>query len=224
MAARPDPLTGAKKALSTARRFTQSVEGTDKSQFAPKVTPSRQTTPIVRAAKTPQVPTTWGGATSDIIAHGGKLPQMHKGGVVPGKPGEEKVVKLEAGEKVTPAKDKKMADEKKDSKKKEGAKSKPLSVKDVLAKDKESKSSKSEPKKKAKYKHTHIEHHADGSHTIRHTPGDGGEEMSYSRPDHAGMMQGLEENLGGGGAPAGGAEEEAAEGEAPAAGAGGPVA
>lgn len=204
-----DPIAGAKKALSTAQNYTKSVEGADTSRFAPKVSQSmaRTTTPVARAAKHPQVPTTWGGATSGIIANGGKLPTMHRGGVVPGKPGEEKVVKLEAGEKVTPAKDKKMADDKKKE-----AKTKSLSVKEVLGKD--SKSKEEKPKSKKKYRHTHIEHHSDGSHTIRHTPAEGGEEMSYSRPDTAGMMSGLQENLGG--AEQSGAEEapEAAAGPA----------
>lgn len=190
MAASTNPLAGAKSAISKANNLTKSVEGTNKSMFAPKSGAlPRVTTPVAKAASKPtNAPSTWGAATRSILNNNGQLPKMHKGGVVPGRPGEEKVVKLEAGEKVTPAKDTKMAEEKK---------AKPLSVKDVLAKDKKSKEEKTSGKKK-KYRHTHIEHHADGSHTIRHTPAEGGEEMSYSRPDTAGMMQGLQDNLGGG--------------------------
>lgn len=209
MAASTNPLAGAIGALSKAKGLTKSVEGTNKSMFAPKsgALSRTATTPVAKAASKPtHAPSTWGAATRSILENNGQLPKMHKGGVVPGKPGEEKVVKLEAGEKVTPAKDTKMAEEKK---------AKPLSVKDVLAKDKKSKEEKTSGKKK-KYRHTHIEHHADGSHTIRHTPAESGEETSYSRPDTAGMMQGLQDNLGGGEQgdqggeepPAGGAPQE----------------
>jgi len=65
----------------------------------------------------------------------------------------------------------------------------------------------SKKKKKPRFKHTHIEHHDDGSHTIRHTPattgpeGKPGEEMSYSRPDMEGLHAGLDENLAGQGEP-----------------------
>lgn len=212
MSASTNPLSGAIGALSKAKGLTKSVEGTDKSMFAPKSgAHPRVTTPVGKAAsKPPRVPSTWGAATRSILENNGQLPKMHKGGVVPGKPGEEKVVKLEAGEKVTPAKDTKMAEDKK---------AKPLSVKDVLAKDKKSKEEKTSGKKK-KYRHTHIEHHTDGSHTIRHTPAEGGEETSYSRPDTAGMMQGLQDNLGGG--EQGGDQDNQGGEEPPAAAAGAP--
>lgn len=60
----------------------------------------------------------------------------------------------------------------------------------------------SKKKKKTRFKHTHIEHHDDGSHTIKHmgAPGEEGkpgEEVSYARPDMEGMHAGLDENLGG---------------------------
>ena len=88
-----------------------------------------------------------------------------------------------------------MAEEKKEEKK-----PKTVKVGDVLAREKsapksESKS-KDSKKKKARMKHTHIEHHADGSHTIRHTPMEGGEEVSYSKPDLDGVHDGLEEHVG----------------------------
>ena len=50
--------------------------------------------------------------------------------------------------------------------------------------------------KKVKHKSTHIEHHDNGTHTMRHTPRDGGPEVSYSVPDLDGVHDGLEENLG----------------------------
>lgn len=75
---------------------------------------------------------------------------------------------------------------------------------DILAKDKPAKpkaedkssSASAGSKKKHKMKHTHIEHHEDGTHTVRHTPAGGGEEMSYSRPDMAGVIQGLQQHVG----------------------------
>lgn len=61
----------------------------------------------------------------------------------------------------------------------------------------ESKGMSKDPKaKKAKHKMTHIEHHPDGSHTVRHTPMGGGEEVSYSKPDLDGVHDGLEEHMG----------------------------
>ena len=68
--------------------------------------------------------------------------------------------------------------------------------------------------KKGKHKHTHIEHHDNGSHTVRHS-GDAGE-TSYSAQDLDAVHDGLEQHVGdpngdegqeqmAGGAPAGGA-------------------
>jgi len=78
-------------------------------------------------------------------------------------------------------------------------KKKSVSVGSVLSKESkpkaESKDSGKSSKKK-KMKHTHIEHHNDGSHTVRHTPMGGGEEMSYSKPDLDGVHDGLEEHVG----------------------------
>ena len=50
------------------------------------------------------------------------------------------------------------------------------------------------PKAKAKHKHTHIEHHDDGSHTVRHS-GDGNE-TSYAAPDLDAVHDGLEQHIG----------------------------
>jgi hypothetical protein len=56
-------------------------------------------------------------------------------------------------------------------------------------------------KKKTKHKETRIEHHPDGSHTVRHIPvSDGtsppGPEVSYAAKDLDGVHDGLEEHLG----------------------------
>lgn len=49
---------------------------------------------------------------------------------------------------------------------------------------------------KKKHKHTHIEHHDDGSHTVRHTPADGGADTSYAAQDLDGVHDGLEHHVG----------------------------
>jgi hypothetical protein len=55
-------------------------------------------------------------------------------------------------------------------------------------------------KKGKKGKHpfhrTVIDHHPDGSHTIKHERRDGGEPVDYARPDLDGVHDGLEEHLG----------------------------
>ena len=81
-----------------------------------------------------------------------------------------------------------------------------------------------------KHKHTHIEHHENGTHTVRHTPVGGGEDTSYAAQDLDGVHDGLEHHVGepngeeaqaqpqdGGGQP--GADMSAGGGAAPAAGA-----
>jgi hypothetical protein len=82
----------------------------------------------------------------------------------------------------------------------EEKKTKTVSVGDVLAKDKapkaESKASPSKTATKKKHRHTHIEHHDDGSHTVRHTPMGGGEEVSYAAPDLDAVHDGLEQHVG----------------------------
>ena len=84
----------------------------------------------------------------------------------------------------------------------ETKKPKTVKVGDVLAKDKtekpkpESKSASKDSKKKTKHKHTHIEHHDDGSHTVRHQPMGGGEEVSYAAPDLDAVHDGLEQHVG----------------------------
>lgn len=78
-------------------------------------------------------------------------------------------------------------------------KKKTVSVGDVLAKDKAPKSD-AKSKGKRKHKHTMIEHHSDGSHTVRHAPMGGGDEVSYAAPDLDAVKSGLDANVGGGSA------------------------
>lgn len=70
--------------------------------------------------------------------------------------------------------------------------------KEKPAKAPEKKSEKKDSKKKKKHGFgaTHIEHHTDGSHTVRHVPEDGGQEVSYAAPDLNGVKAGLDQNLG----------------------------
>jgi hypothetical protein len=51
-------------------------------------------------------------------------------------------------------------------------------------------------KGKAKHKSTSIEHHDDGSHTVRHVPHEGGPELSYAAANLDAVHDGLEEHLG----------------------------
>ena len=78
---------------------------------------------------------------------------------------------------------------------------KTMSVSDIMggkpsAKPKGESKPKSGKDKKTKHKHTHIEHHDDGSHTVRHTPQGGGEEISYAAPDMDAVHDGLEQHVG----------------------------
>lgn len=69
------------------------------------------------------------------------------------------------------------------------------------------------PKKKGKGKpkHTHIEHHANGSHTVRHEMTEGEEPITYAAPDMDAVKAGLDEHVAGAAGP-----EEPPEGEQPA--------
>ncbi len=49
-------------------------------------------------------------------------------------------------------------------------------------------------KKSHKYSHTHVTHHADGSHSIHHEHEDGKSHKDYARGDHDGMMDGMMEH------------------------------
>lgn len=61
--------------------------------------------------------------------------------------------------------------------------------------DKKSKK-KSSKKKSPRFKTTHIEHHHDGSHTVRHASHEGGDDLSYASPDLQGVHAGLDQHLG----------------------------
>jgi hypothetical protein len=73
--------------------------------------------------------------------------------------------------------------------------------------------------KKKKPKHTHIEHHDDGTHTSRHVDAAGKETASYTSSDLDGVHDGLEQHAGeangdaGAGAPGGAPQDPAAGGE-----------
>lgn len=50
-------------------------------------------------------------------------------------------------------------------------------------------------KKHHKYSHTHITHHPDGSHTVKHTHEEGPhKDKDYAVSDHDGMMDGMMEH------------------------------
>lgn len=49
-------------------------------------------------------------------------------------------------------------------------------------------------KKKHPYKSTHVTHHDDGSHSIRHEHEDGVSHKEYARGDHDGLMDGMMEH------------------------------
>jgi hypothetical protein len=56
-------------------------------------------------------------------------------------------------------------------------------------------------KKGHDYGHTTTHHHDDGSHTIKHHhKNDPQKDLEYAVPDHDSMMDGMQSNLGGGGA------------------------
>jgi hypothetical protein len=70
----------------------------------------------------------------------------------------------------------------------------------ALSSEKPKAEHKDKKEKKPKFHHTMIEHHDDGSHTVRHVPHAGGEkppeEVSYAAKDLDGVHDGLEQNLG----------------------------
>jgi hypothetical protein len=46
------------------------------------------------------------------------------------------------------------------------------------------------------FKETNIKHHKDGSHTMHHMHEDPAKDVEHAVPDHAGMMDSMEQNLG----------------------------
>lgn len=165
------------------------------------------------------------------------MPKMHKGGVVK-KDGPHN---LQKGETVLPADEKKAVkvlkskasgvmsaamdedDEPKSEEKKE-------SKKEEKSEGKRKTSDKHNPahedkKPKHNFHRTEIEHHPNGSHTVRHiphppkpstdgSPVEAADSPSYAAPDMASLHQGMDANLGGG--EAGGEPSGAPEGGAPA--------
>lgn len=98
-----------------------------------------------------------------------------------------------------------MAEPEKKETSKEPKEKKGMTAMDILSKDKGEKTPKTpkakESKKRVRMKHTHIEHHYDhegkeAGHTVRHTPLEGGQEVSYASPDLDGVHDGLEEHVG----------------------------
>jgi hypothetical protein len=132
---------------------------------------------------------------------GAEPPKFHKGGTVP----EDGTYDMKKGEVVrTPEQEKKMQEKMKTPSKAEAlmtqdepktpkVESKPK----VDAKESVEKSAGKSNKGKVKHKHTHIEHHDDGSHTVRHTPAGGGDEVSYASPNLQGVHAGLDQHVGG---------------------------
>lgn len=101
------------------------------------------------------------------------LPKLHKGGKVK----KDGAHNLKKGEVVLTEKD-----------------AKKMGVKDGAAeKDGDKKDSKK--KKKHGMKHTHIEHHSNGSHTMK-TMMDDGSEQSSAHPDDASMMEAMQSQMG----------------------------
>lgn len=130
----------------------------------------------------------------------GAVPTMHDGGTVK----KDGLHNLEKGE-VVIAKDK--------VKNMKNAKGLMAGMAEAAEEKSEPKDSKKEEKseKKPAGKHRHkttmIEHHANGSHTVRHIPhpsqdGSPTQEISYAAPDMDALHAGMDENLGGGPAPA----------------------
>lgn len=100
----PNQLDAAKGALAKAKSFTQGVEGTPTSRFAVKAKPADA--PVVAAKAEPTLGSELGAKAKNVSDYA-SAPVMHKGGIVPGEPGEEVPIVAEAGEKVIPAKEEK---------------------------------------------------------------------------------------------------------------------
>jgi hypothetical protein len=72
---------------------------------------------------------------------------------------------------------------------------------------------------KHKFHSTTIKHHKDGSHTVHHHHMNPEHDVEHAVADHDGMMDSMQQNLGGGPQGAGGGEEAMEAGAAPGAGA-----
>ena len=102
-----DPVTAAKAALSGAEKkfpgsMAQAIGVTPAGARAKATTP---TAVAAKPAKTPGEDTAAGLAakSANVKEYMQNVPKMHKGGKVPGKPGEEVPIIAEAGETVIPA-------------------------------------------------------------------------------------------------------------------------
>ena len=103
MATPPNPLEAAKGAMAKANNFTQRVEGTPTSRFAVKAKPAAA--PMAKpAVAAPTLGAELGDKARNVTAYA-DAQKMHKGGIVPGKPGEEVPIIAQAGETITPAAD-----------------------------------------------------------------------------------------------------------------------
>jgi hypothetical protein len=130
-----DPLKAAEKAqsvLDKAKQFTKAVEGTSKSQFAPKAAPVKKASPIPVAPKPTVRAQNIAVANEEAAKYGMKgVPIMHDGGKVK----KDGPVILKKGETVrTPDQEKKVQDKMKKSKTEEvmtkAEKDKPKAKKD----------------------------------------------------------------------------------------------
>lgn len=86
------------------------------------------------------------------------------------------------------------------------AKNEKVTAADILSGGKKSEKKPSKKKGKHGYRRTEIEHHPNGSHTVRHLANEG-EDTSYAAADLDGVKAGMDDHLGGG--PAAGPAEEA---------------
>lgn len=92
------------------------------------------------------------------------------------------------------------------------AKAEKITAADLLSGGKKKSEKKGGKKKGGKhgFHKTEIEHHPDGSHTVRHLSQAGGDgDTSYAAADLDGVKAGMDEHLGGGPEAAEGAEPEA---------------
>lgn len=179
-------LAGAKSALAGAKKFTASTGDTDPSRFAAKPAASAPAAPkkpesgLVREAS--DVASGIKYRTDQAKALSGNTPGMKKGGVVP-KTGN---YKMHEGEDVVTA-DK-------------------SNLQEVIDRAKDALGGPMRPKHGMRS--THIDHHSNGSHTVRHSPLGGSEmgkipeETSYAVKDTNELQDKIKEYLGDKEAPA----------------------
>jgi hypothetical protein len=96
-----DALATARSTMDKANNFTKSVEGVTPGRFAPKAKPAAPAAAAPKPAAS-NVGTDLGQKMQNINEYT-NAPKMHKGGVVPGKEGEDVPIIAQAGEKIIPA-------------------------------------------------------------------------------------------------------------------------